>query len=148
MKAVLSVILVVFVSVSCASAGEKVKLPDYKKWHRKDLKFAYATMRDGCNNVTVEELFDESLYVNLKAEQYDPGTFLGFVDIIKDKNGKPWLLVYYKDETMYLFRQKGLFRNRWEHTDTLRMQEDEDHELFVLKVATFQSKNCLWFGVF
>ena len=135
---------------SLVSANQKIELPNYKNWEirKKDQLSLYTTVLGGCESKTVEELSRYKQYPRLKSDQYisTTNTSNESVDVIKNFNGKPWLLVYLKEGKIYLFKRKPkLFGYRWEFSDELNLDKNKDFELFIVKIAAFQIRNCLFF---
>lgn len=158
----LSIFSVFFVLTSLISVSEKVKLPNYEKWNL--FKYGpkesdFSTLRDGCKSIkhvdtlkeaeVLDEEALEKMHVDLAYDQYRSGEpDYDFLDVIKDANGKPWLIFWVQDDNLYLFKRQRrfvLFGYKWVVQDTYEFIENEEREAEINRIISFQVRNCLFF---
>lgn len=166
-KILLATILLFLAANSSTLANEKPKLPDYEKWHRvryEPERSHFSTFRNGCSEKNVErintlekleelseidriELDEITVRVGYDKYRY-PNPNHVFLNVIKDINGKPWLILYSKDDTIYLFKRQRhfkIFGYRWEFLDTYEHIDNEEYKASTNRIFVFQLKHCLFF---
>lgn len=148
-KVFLAVLVIIFVTAPLSLAGEKVKLPNFKKWPACDLvSYTYSTVPNGCDTKTLKELI-EANHINLIACRYrSPDDRDIFVDLIRNIRGEPWLIFYFDDEKVHLFQRYPffLFGHGWKYKDSLDLEIDDGDLNSKYLVIIFQVRNCLFFN--